>query len=131
MWSSNRETKVKKYGNSYNWDYNIRYSCHYFQEHGHVLENCIRTHFRSDYKRWLSQTICFSFLKIGHIIHYCQTRSNAPSCEFNNIKGKGKEDVENVRNEMNKIGKEREDCNKSSGEGITSPNMSSDHTSLI
>jgi DNA-directed RNA polymerase subunit F len=53
-WSSNKQTKVNHNGNSYNWDYNTRYSCHYCQEYGHVPENCIRMHFRSDYSRWLS-----------------------------------------------------------------------------
>ena len=126
MWSSNRKTKVRNNGNSYRWDYNTRYSCHYYQEYGHVPENCIRTHFKGDYKRWLSQTTCFSYLKIGHIIRYCPTRSKAPSWEFD--KDKGKVDVENVKNEMNKTWKKKDDCNTSNGEGITSPNGSSDHT---
>ncbi len=51
--SSNRKKKVKYNGNSYNWDYDTRYSYHYCQEYGHVLENFIRTHFISDYKRCL------------------------------------------------------------------------------
>ena len=29
-WSSKKQTKVKRNGDSYNWDYNIRYSCHYY-----------------------------------------------------------------------------------------------------
>ena len=48
-------------------------------------------------------------------------------CEFD--KGKGKEDVENDRNEMNKTWKKKGYCNTSNGEGITSPNGSGDHTS--
>ncbi len=68
----------------------------------------------------------FSCLKISHISRYCPTKSKARSCEFD--KGKGKEDVENVRNEMNKIWKKKEDCSTSSGEGITSPNGLGDHT---
>ena len=51
----------------------------------------------------------------------------APSCEFN--KGKGKTDIKNVRNEMNKTWKKKEDYSTSSGEEITSPNGSGDHTS--
>ena len=43
------------------WYDNTRYSCH------HCHENCIRTHFRCNYNRWLSETNCFSCLKIGHI----------------------------------------------------------------
>jgi hypothetical protein len=103
MWSSNRQTKVKNNGNSYNWDYNTRHSYHYCQEYGHVPENCIRTHFKSDYKKWFSQTTCFSYLKISHINRYCPTRSKAPICEFN----KGKVDIEDVRNEMNKTWKKK------------------------
>ena len=101
--------------------------CHYYQEYGHIPKNYIRTHFRSDYKSWLSQTTCFSCLKTGHISRNCPTRSKAPSCEFN--KGKGKADIENVRDEMNKTWKRKEDCSTSSADGITSPNGSGDHTS--
>jgi len=53
-------------------------------------------------------------LKTGHIIYYCSTRSKAPSCEFN--KGKGKVDIENAKNEMNKTWKRNKDYNTSSGE---------------
>ena len=127
MWSSKKKTKVRNNGNSYNWDYNTRYSCHYCQEHGHVLENCIRTHFSGNYKRLLSQTTCFSCLKTSHINKYCPTRSKAPSCEFD--KGKGKEDVEHIRDDMNKTWKKKDDYSTSNGEGITSPIRSGDHTS--
>ena len=118
---------VKNNGNFYNWDYITRYSCHYYQEYGHVPENYIRTHFKSDYRRWLSQTTCFSYLKTGHISINCPTRSKEPNNEFN--KGKGKVDVEKIRDEMNKTWKRKEDCSTSSVEGITSPNGSDDHTS--
>ena len=83
-----------------NWDYNTRYSYHYCQEYGHVSENCIRTHFISDYNRWLSQTTCFSCLKSSHISRNFPTRSKVPSIKFN--KRKRKASVENVRVEMNK-----------------------------
>ena len=79
----------------YNWDYNTRKSCHYCQEYGHIPKNCIRTHFNGNYNRWLSQTTCFSCLKIDHINKHCPTRSKAPSCEFD--KGKGKTNVEHIR----------------------------------
>ena len=72
MWSSDRQTKVKNNDNSYKWDYNTRYSYHYRQDYGHVLENCIRTHFKSDYKRWLSQTTCFSYLKTSSLVDIVQ-----------------------------------------------------------
>ena len=51
-------------------------------KYGNFPENCIRTHFRSDYSRWLSLTTCFSCLKIGHISRHCPTKSKAPSSEF-------------------------------------------------
>ena len=127
MWSSNRKTKVRNNDNSYNWDYNTIYSCHYCQEYEHVPKNCIRTHFIGNYQKWLSQTAYFSRLKTSHISRYCPTESKTPSCEFD--KGKGKENVEHIREEMSKTWKKKEDCNTSNGEGITSPNGSSDHTS--
>ena len=96
MWLSNRQEKVRNNGNSYNWDYNTRYSCHYCQEYGHVPENCIRTHFNSDYQRWLIQTTCFNYLRTSHISKYCPTKSKASSYEFD--KGKGKENVEEMNN---------------------------------
>ena len=57
-------------------DYNTRYNCHYYQEYEHVSKNCIRTHFRSNSKRWLSQTTCFSCLKTGHVSKNCPTGQN-------------------------------------------------------
>ena len=123
-WSSN---KVRSYGNSYNWDSNTRYSYHFCQEHGHILENCIRTHFSGDYKRWLSQTTCFSYHKTSHINNHCPTRSKAPNSEFD--KGKGKVDVEHIRKKMNKTWKKKDVGSTLNGEGITSPNGSSGHTS--
>ena len=110
----------------HHWDYNTRYSCHYCQEYGHTPQNCIRTHFRGNYKRWLNQTTCFSCLKTGHISRNCPTRSKAPKTEED--KGKEKIDVEKIRGQMNKTWKKKDECNTSS-EGITSPNGSSDHTS--
>ena len=53
----------------------------------------------------MSQTTCFSCLKIGHINRYCLTRSKAQSCEFD--KGKGKENIEHIRDEMNKTWKRK------------------------
>ena len=41
-----------------------------------------------------------------------------PSYEFD--KGKGKAYIENVKNEMNKTWRRKEDCNTSSVDGITS-----------
>ena len=43
---------------------------------------------------------CFSYLKTSHINKNFPTRSKAPSCEFD--KGKCKEDVEHIKDEMNK-----------------------------
>ena len=51
----------------------------------------------------------------------------APCCEFD--KGKGKANVEHIRDEMNKTWKKKDDCNTSNGEDITSPNGLGDHTS--
>ena len=126
MWSPNKLANAKSHGHFYNWDYNTRKSCHYCQEHGHISENYIRTHFSGNYNRWLSQTTCFSCLKIGHICKYCPTRSKTPNFEFN--KRKSKVDVEHTRGEMNKTWKKRDGCYTSNG-GITSPNRSSGHTS--
>ena len=117
----------KIYENSYNWDYNMRYSCHYCQEYGHIPKNYIKTHFGGNYKRWLSQTTCFSYHKIGHISKHCPTRSKAPSSKFD--KGKGETDIENIKKKMNKTWKKKDAESTSNGEGITSPNGSSGHTS--
>lgn len=126
-WSSNKKTKVNHNGNSYNWDCNTRYRCHYCQECGHVTENCIRTHFSSDYKIWLSQNTCFSCLKIGHIRKNYPPRSKAPSSEFS--KGKGNIYVEEGLMQMKKSWK-KEAYSTSSSDGITSSNGSTDHTML-
>ena len=83
-------------------------------------------HLKGNYQSWLSQITCFSCLKTSHISKYCPTRSKAPSCEFN--KGKGKTDVEHIRDEMNKTQKKKGFCITSNGEGITLPNGLSDHT---
>ena len=120
------QKRQKIHGHHYNWDYNTRQSCHYYQEYGYIPKNYIRTHFSGNYNRWLSHTTCFSCLKIGHISKYCPTRSKAPNSEFN--KGKGKVDVEHIRGEMNKTWKRR-DGNSTFNGGITSPNRSSGHTS--
>ena len=102
-----------------------RYICHYCQEYGHIPKNCIRKNLRGNYKRWLNQTTCFSCHKIGHVRRDFPTRSKAPKSEFD----KGKIEVDNVRNEMNKTWKKKDVCSTSNGEGITSPNGSGDHTS--
>ena len=125
MWSLNRKTKVRNNGNSYNWHYNTRYSFHYFQQYGHVPKNCIRTQFKGNYQRWLSQTTCFSCHKNGHIRKNCPTRSKAPKSKFD----KGKTEVEHIRNEMNRTWKKKDTESTSNGEGITSPNGSSGHIS--
>ena len=77
MWSPNKLAKERSHGHFYNWDYNIRQNCHYCQEYGYIHENCIKTHFNSNYNRWLSQTTCFSCLKTGHISKHFPTRSKA------------------------------------------------------
>ena len=69
----------------------------------------------------------FQLLKIGHISMKCPTKSKAPSCEFD--KGKGKVNVEHIKEEMNKTWKRKDGYNTSNGEGITSPNGLGDHIS--
>ena len=113
-----KSTWTPKKVRSHNWDYNTRYNYHYCQEYGHILENCIRTHFKGNYSRWLSQTTCFSCHKNGHVRKDCPTRSKATKFEFE----KGKIEVDNVRNEMNKKWKKNETERTSNGEGITSLN---------
>jgi hypothetical protein len=126
MWTSNQPEKTSNKGNHHYWDYNTRLSCHYCQEYGHAPENCIRTHFRGNYRRWLSETTCFSCLKIGHISRNCPTRSKAPSSEYS--QGKAKVGIEQIRGQMNKTWKKKDECSTSSAE-ITSPNGSSGHSS--
>jgi hypothetical protein len=65
-------------------------------------------------------------LKTGHISSNCPTRSKAPSSEYN--KEKGKENAEQIRGQMNKTWKKKDECGTSSAE-ITSPNGSSGHSS--
>ena len=126
MWTPNQPEKTKIHGHHYNWDYNTRQSCHYYYEYGHIHKNFIRTHFSGNYNRWLSQTTCFSCLKIGHISKFFPTKSKAPNSEFN--KGKSKVNVEHIRKEMNRTWKRRDGGNTSNG-GITSPKRPSGHTS--
>ena len=66
-------------------------------------------------------------MKTSHISINYPTRSKTPNCEFN--EGKGKGDIENVRDEMKKTRRRKEDCSTSSVGGITSPNGAGDHTS--
>ena len=66
-------------GNTYDWDYNTRYSFHYYQEYGHVPKNCIRTHFKGNYGRWLNEVTCFNCLKTSHVSRNCPTRSATPN----------------------------------------------------
>ena len=73
----------------------------------------------------MSQTTCFSCHKTGHVRKDCPTRSKAPKFEFD----KGKTEVENVSNKMNKTWKKKEIESTLNGEGITSLNESSGHTS--
>ena len=126
MWTPNQHARGNNYAHHYNWDYNTRQSCHYYQEYGHVPQNYIRTHFKGNYSRWLNQTTCFSFLKIGHVSRNCQTKKKAPKTEVNT--GKEKVDVEHIRVEMKKTWKRRDGPSTSNG-GDTSPKRSSDHTS--
>ena len=118
-------SKVRSYGNSYNWDYNTRYKYHYCQEYGYIPKNCIRTYFSGNYKRWLSQTTCFSYHKTGHISKHCPTRSKVSNSKFD----KRKANFEHIRNEMEKTWKKKYAKSTSNGEEITSPNGSSGHTS--
>ena len=73
----------------------------------------------------VEQTTCFSCHKTGPVRKDCPTRSKAPKSKFD----KGKTEVENVGNEINKSWKKKETKSTSNGEGITSLNESSDHTS--
>ena len=38
-WLPKKQTHIERKGNSYNWDYNTQYSCHYYGEYGHIPEN--------------------------------------------------------------------------------------------
>ena len=100
MWTPNQHVRRDNYVHHYNWDYNTRESCHYCQEYGHIPQNYIRTHFKGNYKRWLSQTTCFGCFKTGHVSRNCPTKAKAPKIEVN--KGKEKVDEENIRIEMKK-----------------------------
>ena len=100
MWTPNQHARRNNYTHYYNWDYNTRKSCHYYQEYGHVPQNCIRTHFKGNYNRWLNQTTCFSCLKTGHVSRNCPTKAKAPKTEVN--KGKEKVDVEHIKADMKK-----------------------------
>ena len=124
MWTPNQPTRRNNYAHNYNWDYNTRQSCHHYQEYGHVPQNCIRTHFKRNYSRWLSQTTCFNFLKIGHISRNYPTKVKAPKTGVN----KGEVDVEHIRADLKKTWQRRDESSTSNG-GITSPMKSSDHTS--
>ena len=122
MWTPNQPTRRKNYAHNYNWDYNKRKSCHYCQEYGHIPQNCIRTHFKGNYNRWLNKTTCFSFIKTRHVSRNCSTKTKAPKIEVN--KGKENFDVEHIKVDMKKTWQRRD-----GSRGVTSPKRSSDHTS--
>lgn len=71
-------------------------------------KNFIRTDFRGNYNRWLSETTCFSYLNTGHVSKNYPTRSLASSNGKN--KGKEKVNVEKVKVQMNKTWKKNKDC---------------------
>ena len=126
MWTSNQHVRRDKYAHHHNWGYNTRQSCHYCQEYGHIPLNCIRTHFKKNYSRWMNQTTCFSCLKTGHVSRNYPTKVKTPKTEVN--KGKEKVDVEHIRAEVKKTWQRRDGPSTSNG-GVTSPKRSSDHTS--
>ena len=113
-------------GNTYYWDYNTRYSCHYYQEYRHVPKNCIRTHLRGNYSRWFNEVTCFSCLKTDHVSRNYPTRS--PTLRNQNYNGKKKVKVEQVRSQMNSTWREKEVCSTTSQSKVPSSNGSSDHT---
>ena len=84
-------------------------------------------HITAELVKLLSEITCFSYHKTSHISKHCPTRSKAPNSKLN--KGKGKVDVEHIRNEMNKTWKKKDAKSTSNGEGITLSNGSSGHTS--
>ena len=114
-------------GNTYDQDYKTRYNFHYYQENGHVPKNCIGTHFRGNYKRWLNEIVCFSCLKIGLVTRNYPTRSL--TLRNPNKNGKGEVDVKQVRNQMNTTWRNKEDCSSTSQSEVTSSNGLGDHTS--
>ena len=126
MWTPNQLARRNNYAHCYNWDYNTGKICHYYQEYGHVPQNYIRTHFKKNYRRWLSQITCFSWLKIWHVRKYCPTKAKETKPEVN--KGKEKVDVEHIRAEMKRTWQRRNGSN-TFDKGVTSPKRSSDHTS--
>ena len=126
MWTPNQLARRNNHAHHYNWDYNTRKSCHYYQEYGHVPQNCIRTHFRGNYSRWLSQTTYFSCLKTRYVSKYCPKKAKEFKIEIN--KGKEKVDVEHIKVEMKKTWQSIYGPSTYSG-GITSPKRSSNHTS--
>lgn len=126
MWTPNQHVRRDINAHHYNWDYNTRQSCHYCQEYGHIPYNFIRTHFKGNYKRCLSQTTCFSFLETRHVSRNCPTKAKTPKVEVN--KGKGKVDEEYIRVDMKKTWKKR-DVPSTSNRRVTSLKRSSDHTS--
>ena len=125
MWVPNQHERRDNYVHHYNWDYNTRQSCHYCQEYGHIPQNCIRTHFKGNYNRWLNQTTYFSCLKTRHVSRNCPTKAKAPKNEVS----KGKEKVEeHIKIDMKKTWQKRDEPSTSNGR-VTSPKRSSDHTS--
>lgn len=117
-WIIEKQIHASKKGNSYNWDYNTWYNYHYYGEYGHILENCIKTHFRGNYKKWLNgEIVLFSCLKVGHINKKCRTRAPTPNNRKLKIEGK-KTWIEIVR--VGSSGARKAEINQSNG--------SSDHT---
>lgn len=79
-WTPKKQEHTSRKGNSYNWDYNTQYTYHYCGKYGHIPENCIKIHFRGNYKKWLNGEIVFiSCLKVRHISNTYKTRAPTPS----------------------------------------------------
>lgn len=113
--------------NSYNWDYNTWYNCHYYGKYGHIGENCLKTHFRGKSKSWMNASmVCYRCNKIGHLKKYC--RSPIPR----NDQSMNEDISEKLRNQMNKTWKKKEEgsISEASAPKVTQSDGSGDHTSL-
>lgn len=71
---------------------------------------------------------CFHCHKLGHIAKFCRARGNKPVNQFVDQKGKNQVDVEETKNEMNKIWKKKSE-EKQSKDSHSSPSV--DNPSLV
>lgn len=84
--------------------------CTIYNNYGHVAMNCKRRTRRGNAGPWRSSgMVCYHCHKLGHMVKFCRTRKNNPINHSIYKKCKQKVNVEETREDMNRIWKKKSD----------------------